>query len=440
MAEEIEKVGTLSSSSSQLALARPGSDMQECVGITPNSSQSSPNGVSVARVSSHSDWDDVQTTSPVNKGGPGLRLLPFDALVRPRPSRRFPGIPYHRLSGRLGSLRLPHEDRAHASDHQLAGAAVSATHIPIKDQFNVRRRFQPYPSHTQNDRYDLGRLDFATINSPVRDSRTAWSPKPDRQSKSQSPDFSYFSPHAPTVSHQRTMSPSVLTYRDASLRPYLRRAETALQLRPAMVMRTYSDNVLSMNTSYAQSPLSPYDTQIPYRSSAREYDVSNDYSTGFQNYPPSIVSETDSMAKSTNPKQVMAGTKVDKGGAKTGKIGRPSNRSRSTGNMCQSCNATTTPEWRKGPTGPRSLCNACGLLYAKMCRKNETDAVLMAESKHEDTEKARQVAIDELNKPGKQQQFLEALRAGVRAAAHSKSRVQTGSTLEAGTPVSSSAG
>lgn len=89
--------------------------------------------------------------------------------------------------------------------------------------------------------------------------------------------------------------------------------------------------------------------------------------------------------------------------------------------------------------GPRSLCNACGLLYAKMCRKNENDAVLVAESKHEDPAQARQAAIDELSKPEKQQQLLEALRAGVRVVANSKNRVQAGTSLEAGTPVSSGA-
>ncbi|KAJ3106514.1 hypothetical protein HDU97_006107 [Phlyctochytrium planicorne] len=33
---------------------------------------------------------------------------------------------------------------------------------------------------------------------------------------------------------------------------------------------------------------------------------------------------------------------------------------------CQSCQATQTPEWRRGPHGRRTLCNACGLTYAKM--------------------------------------------------------------------------
>ncbi|EDR05583.1 uncharacterized protein LACBIDRAFT_302899 [Laccaria bicolor S238N-H82] len=36
------------------------------------------------------------------------------------------------------------------------------------------------------------------------------------------------------------------------------------------------------------------------------------------------------------------------------------------GQTCLGCNATSTPEWRRGPMGPRTLCNACGLVYAKL--------------------------------------------------------------------------
>lgn len=31
------------------------------------------------------------------------------------------------------------------------------------------------------------------------------------------------------------------------------------------------------------------------------------------------------------------------------------------GQRCHSCNTTETPEWRRGPDGARTLCNACGL-------------------------------------------------------------------------------
>jgi hypothetical protein len=36
---------------------------------------------------------------------------------------------------------------------------------------------------------------------------------------------------------------------------------------------------------------------------------------------------------------------------------------------CFHCGETDTPEWRRGPAGPKTLCNACGLQYAKYLRE-----------------------------------------------------------------------
>jgi len=36
---------------------------------------------------------------------------------------------------------------------------------------------------------------------------------------------------------------------------------------------------------------------------------------------------------------------------------------------CHSCGITDTPEWRRGPDGCKSLCNACGLHYAKILKR-----------------------------------------------------------------------
>ncbi|CAG8129972.1 unnamed protein product, partial [Penicillium nalgiovense] len=36
---------------------------------------------------------------------------------------------------------------------------------------------------------------------------------------------------------------------------------------------------------------------------------------------------------------------------------------------CHNCNRSETPEWRRGPEGSRTLCNACGLHYAKLSRR-----------------------------------------------------------------------
>ncbi|KAJ8694767.1 hypothetical protein PTI98_007417 [Pleurotus ostreatus] len=45
------------------------------------------------------------------------------------------------------------------------------------------------------------------------------------------------------------------------------------------------------------------------------------------------------------------------------------------GQTCLGCKATSTPEWRRGPMGPRTLCNACGLVYAKMIKKRTRESL-----------------------------------------------------------------
>ncbi|TFK28086.1 hypothetical protein FA15DRAFT_86164 [Coprinopsis marcescibilis] len=38
---------------------------------------------------------------------------------------------------------------------------------------------------------------------------------------------------------------------------------------------------------------------------------------------------------------------------------------------CSSCKATSSPEWRKGPSGKKELCNACGLRFARSRAKKD---------------------------------------------------------------------
>ena len=38
------------------------------------------------------------------------------------------------------------------------------------------------------------------------------------------------------------------------------------------------------------------------------------------------------------------------------------------GLSCQVCGTRKTGQWRRGPNGPRTLCNGCGLSWAKSVR------------------------------------------------------------------------
>lgn len=40
---------------------------------------------------------------------------------------------------------------------------------------------------------------------------------------------------------------------------------------------------------------------------------------------------------------------------------------------CRSCGEMQTCEWRRGPDGFKSLCNACGIHYAKIVKKEESE-------------------------------------------------------------------
>ncbi|PWN47555.1 hypothetical protein IE53DRAFT_244307 [Violaceomyces palustris] len=80
---------------------------------------------------------------------------------------------------------------------------------------------------------------------------------------------------------------------------------------------------------------------------------------------------------------------------------------------CLGCQAKETPEWRKGPMGPRTLCNACGLLYAKLTRRKQQEAEAAAKASGKSPEEISK-EMDE--SPMDKQASLEALRAELNLA------------------------
>lgn len=55
---------------------------------------------------------------------------------------------------------------------------------------------------------------------------------------------------------------------------------------------------------------------------------------------------------------------------------------------CTQCASRSTPEWRRGPEGPRTLCNACGLFFGKLINKyNDEGAAKEIMQKRKDSGK-----------------------------------------------------
>ncbi|GAK67929.1 uncharacterized protein PAN0_026c6159 [Moesziomyces antarcticus] len=91
---------------------------------------------------------------------------------------------------------------------------------------------------------------------------------------------------------------------------------------------------------------------------------------------------------------------------------------------CLGCQAKETPEWRKGPMGPRTLCNACGLLYAKISKRKLQEAEAAAKATGRTAE---EIVREREESPGAKQASLEALRAELNVANGARQRASTAS-------------
>ncbi|KAJ3862399.1 hypothetical protein EV359DRAFT_45233 [Lentinula novae-zelandiae] len=130
-------------------------------------------------------------------------------------------------------------------------------------------------------------------------------------------------------------------------------------------------------------PFSPYGSHIPYSSQS----VSS-HLDGLNGNTPSPISATSSTADLVPPsrRRISPSLSPEHRGS-NGATGGPqrTHGNRPTGLIkCSSCKTTTSPEWRKGPSGKKELCNACGLRYARSRAKKEGHVVSNSGRKRKD--------------------------------------------------------
>jgi ribosomal protein L37AE/L43A len=88
---------------------------------------------------------------------------------------------------------------------------------------------------------------------------------------------------------------------------------------------------------------------------------------------PSTASPQDVRTSSINrgaaPTKLIDEADPSDGGSKKRKLNKILTNASTPQHVCMTCGRTDSPEWRKGPQGPKTLCNACGLRWAKESRK-----------------------------------------------------------------------
>ncbi|CAG8702950.1 8841_t:CDS:2, partial [Funneliformis caledonium] len=86
-----------------------------------------------------------------------------------------------------------------------------------------------------------------------------------------------------------------------------------------------------------------------------------------QNYPPVLPRQQPSSQSSSAANQTRRFSQFSPHQRRT------SNNNKNTSGVkkCESCHTSSSPEWRRGPTGHKTLCNACGLRYSRtIAREN----------------------------------------------------------------------
>ncbi|KAH7930191.1 hypothetical protein BV22DRAFT_1028706 [Leucogyrophana mollusca] len=255
------------------------------------------------------------------------------------------------VGGDVDSVFIPHGTIMFAchtihSSSRSPPAAFSSTHP-------VYRQSEGYPAHQTHHRpQEVSTAHYTS--SPV---------------SSPSPSYAHFVPH----SHQSTASvyspPPWSQSNDSSstLSQYNRWSSDSpahsMSSLPTSTSCTIRDSSFTAQSSYrpSHSPIYPEARNAP----------------GI--YPSTASPECDYRARSGNEDASMSTLAPDVVPPPRHRIGAGSARESSARHSnrpigvlrCTSCKTDHSPEWRKGPSGKKELCNACGLRYARSRAKKE---------------------------------------------------------------------
>lgn len=73
----------------------------------------------------------------------------------------------------------------------------------------------------------------------------------------------------------------------------------------------------------------------------------------------------------TAPSSASTGSNGNKPSKKDKRVRKPTSKTKEGDYICTECGTMNSPEWRKGPQGRKTLCNACGLRWSKQAKKQQ---------------------------------------------------------------------
>ncbi|KIJ67065.1 hypothetical protein HYDPIDRAFT_109065 [Hydnomerulius pinastri MD-312] len=263
------------------------------------------------------------------------------------------------VAGEVESVFIPHGTIMFAC-HTIQPSHRNGTGGSSHQQYANRAQDNYAPHHTQHP-YDISASSYTLppVNAPA-------------------PSYSHFSGSLPSQYSSQSWSSNL---ESSSLSNYNRW--------PASSSPTNAMGPLSANACLVRE--SPYGTQPSGRpSESPSYGEMRGPQHGYQPTPsPDVEYDrhgTDGPGLSIPVPDVVPPprNRISPGSTRESLNSRGSNRP--VGIVrCSSCKATSSPEWRKGPTGKKELCNACGLRYARSRAKKEGHAGSTQRRKKEKT-------------------------------------------------------
>lgn len=89
---------------------------------------------------------------------------------------------------------------------------------------------------------------------------------------------------------------------------------------------------------------------------------------------------------------------------------------------CTQCGTTKTPQWREGPLGPKTLCNACGVKIFRANKRVDRPAGREEEAKH----RKPAIGVKRKVRPRDEERSIDALLPVPRSSASSRREGKVG--------------